>query len=136
MRCGARRRKETSELARILVIDDERQVREMLEEMLRTTGHSVIVASGGEEALETQERSPCDLVIVDIFMPGKQGLDTIRELRGRDRELKILALSGGGGFGRFDALEKAVEAGASLTMRKPIDWEELVLTIGNLLQTS
>jgi DNA-binding response OmpR family regulator len=123
-------------LARILVIDDERQVRDMLEEMLRSAGHAVTMASGGDEALETQRQSPCDLVIVDIFMPGKQGLEIIRELRAESPDLKIVALSGGGGFSRFDALESAVEAGASVTMRKPVDWEELILTIGNLLQTS
>jgi DNA-binding response OmpR family regulator len=123
-------------VARILVIDDERQVRDMLEEMLRSAGHVVVMASDGEEALEVQRQSRCDLVIADLFMPGRQGLDVIRELRERDPDLKILALSGGGGFARFDALESAVEAGASLTMRKPVDWEELVLTIGNLLQTS
>jgi DNA-binding response OmpR family regulator len=108
----------------------------MLEEMLHSTGHVVVVASDGEEALQVQRQAPCDLVIADLFMPGRQGLDVIRELRGSDPDLKILALSGGGGFDRFDALESAVEAGASLTMRKPVDWEELVLTIGNLLQTS
>jgi len=123
-------------VARVLVIDDEVQVRDMLEEMIRSAGHTVIVASDGEEALEAQRTSPCDLVIVDIFMPGKQGLDTIRELRAADPHLKIVALSGGGGFDRFDALESAIEAGASVTMRKPVDWEELILTIGNLLQTS
>jgi CheY-like chemotaxis protein len=123
-------------LARILVIDDERQVRDMLEEMLRSAGHAVTMASSGDEALEIQRGSPCDLVIVDIFMPGRQGLDTIRELRAGNPDLKIVALSGGGGFARFDALESAIEAGASVTMRKPVDWEELILTIGNLLQTS
>jgi len=123
-------------LARILVIDDERQVRDMLEEMIRSAGHVAVVAADGEQALELQRATPCDLVIVDIFMPGKQGLDTIRDLRAADPHLKIVALSGGGGFDRFDALESAIEAGASVTMRKPVDWEELILTIGNLLQVS
>lgn len=123
-------------VARILVIDDERQVRDMLEEMLRSTGHVVVLASDGEEALEAQRRAPCDLVIADLFMPGRQGLDIIRELRDTDPDLKIVALSGGGGFDRFDALDSAIEAGASVTMRKPVDWEELILTIGSLLQTS
>jgi DNA-binding response OmpR family regulator len=122
-------------MARILVIDDEEQVRDMLQEMLQSTGHEVLVASNGDAALQMLRESPCDVVIADIFMPGKPGLDTIRELHAEHPSVKIVALSGGGGFQRFDVLQRAPESGATITMTKPVDLEELVMTVRNLTRT-
>jgi DNA-binding response OmpR family regulator len=119
-------------VARILVVDDEEQVRDMLQEMLQSTGHEVLVASNGDAALAMLRESACDLVIADIFMPGKTGLDTIKEVHQEHPDVKIVALSGGGGFDRFDVLEMAPESGATITMKKPIDLEELVMIIRNL----
>jgi len=121
-------------VARILVIDDDSQVRDMLEEMLETSGHEVALAPDGDTALQMQRATPFELVIADIFMPGKHGLETIQELRTEYPSLKILAISGGGGFGRFDFLEKAPQSGATVTMKKPVDWEELTMTVRNLLR--
>jgi DNA-binding response OmpR family regulator len=119
-------------VARILVIDDDEQVRDMLEEMLESSGHEVVVASDGDTAIELQRSSRCDLVIADMFMPGRDGLDTIREIRAQDPSVKIVALSGGGGFRRFDVLAKAPESGATMTMTKPVDMEELVMAVREL----
>jgi DNA-binding NtrC family response regulator len=119
-------------VARILVVDDEEQVREMLQEMLQSTGHQVLVASNGDAALQMLRESACEVVIADIFMPGKTGLETIKEVHEQHPDVKIVALSGGGGFERFDVLDMAPDSGATLTMKKPVDLEELVMTIRKL----
>ena len=120
-------------MARILVIDDDDQVRVMLEEMLRRAGHEVITATDGDDGLKTFRKDPTDLVITDIFMPEKEGLAAIQELRSEFPAVRIIALSGGGKFRRFDFLETAQQFGAAATLRKPVEWEELIETVDNLL---
>lgn len=121
-------------MARILVVDDEEQVRDMLEEMLKTSNYEVVVASHSEQALELQREQGCDLVIADVYMPGPDGVETVKGLLEMSPELKIIALSGGGGFGQYDGLQRAVDAGASVAMKKPVDMEELLMTVNQLLQ--
>ena len=120
-------------MAKILVVDDEQQVRDMLIEMLSTSNYEVLAASHSEEAVEMQRATPCDLVIADVYMPGPDGVETIKEMLATNPELKIIALSGGGGFGQFDGLQRAVDAGASVAMKKPVDMEELLMTVNELL---
>jgi CheY-like chemotaxis protein len=129
-------------VARILVIDDDAAVRDMLEEMLRGVGHDVTKAPDGAAGLEMHRESPADLVIADIFMPGKEGIATIRELRAENPDLAILAISGGGRFGSrdlsetIDYLHVARRVGASGVLEKPIEWEELAETVAGLLGAS
>jgi DNA-binding NtrC family response regulator len=121
-------------VARILVIDDDIQVREMLREMLERVGHEVVDASDGTEGMKVFRKSPTDLVVTDIFMPDKDGIVTIQELKNEYPEVPIIALSGGGGFKRFDFLETARRLGASALLRKPVDWEELTETVSEMLR--
>jgi YesN/AraC family two-component response regulator len=120
-------------LARILVIDDDAQVREMLREMLERVGHEVIEAADGSGGMKLFRENPADVVVTDIFMPEKDGIVTIQELRTAYPDLGIIALSGGGGFQRFDFLETARRLGASAILRKPVDWEELTQAVSELL---
>jgi CheY-like chemotaxis protein len=129
-------------MARILVIDDEPAVRRMLREMLEEVGHEVVTAPEGDAALARFRQSPFDLVITDIFMPGREGISTIAELRREHPDLPILALSGGGRprpldlASRMDYLEVARRHGATRVLRKPVDWEELALTVKELLASA
>ena len=126
-------------MSRILVIDDEPAVRRMLCEMLEEVGHEVETAPEGDTALALFREHPFDLVISDIFMPGREGISTIAELRREHPDLPILALSGGGRprpldlASRMDYLEVARRRGATRILRKPVDWEELTLTVKELL---
>ena len=83
-------------MARILVIDDEELARFTLREILEAAGHEVIEASNGNEGTAFQRANPCDVVITDMIMPEKEGLETIVELKGEYPDLKIIAISGGG----------------------------------------
>ena len=120
-------------MARVLVIDDDLQLQSMLSEMLTRLRNTPDVASDGTAGLARFRESHPDLVIADIYMPDRDGIATIREIREIDARVPIVALSGGGRFGRFDLLDAAREAGANRTMRKPVDLEELVDALHELL---
>jgi len=81
-------------MARILVIDDEPDIRTFLEEILESAGHEVILAADGREGVRQHCTSPADLLITDLFMPNQEGLETIREFRARFPEVAIIAMSG------------------------------------------
>ena len=119
-------------MPRILVIDDDSQVREMLEEMLNRVSYEVVAAENGRKGLDSLKDQPVDLAIVDMLMPDMDGLETIRRVRSEHPNIPIIALSGGGSFDRFDLLEKAKSLGAVASLRKPVDWEELTTVVGRL----
>ena len=81
-------------MARILVIDDEPDMRAILEKILKSAGYEVILAADGREGVERYCASPADLVITDLYMPNQEGLETIGELRRRFPEVAIIAMSG------------------------------------------
>lgn len=107
--------------ARILVIEDHTDTRELLEMVLRTEGYEVTLAGDGVEGLAAYRREPSDVVLVDIFMPRKEGIATITELRRDFPDAVILAMSADASTDRPGALLRAREAGAHLTLRKPLE---------------
>jgi CheY-like chemotaxis protein len=108
-------------LARILIIEDHTDTRELLEMLLRTEGYEVTLAADGVEGLEVYRAEPTDVVLVDIFMPRKDGIATIGELRRDFPDAVILAMSADASIDRPGALLRAREAGAHLTLRKPLE---------------
>jgi len=113
-------------MARILVIDDEELARFTLREILEAAGHEVIEASNGNEGTAFQRANPCDVVITDMIMPEKEGLETIVELKGEYPDLKIIAISGGGRTRNLDFLKLAGEFGADRIIIKPFSEEDLM----------
>lgn len=107
--------------ARILVIEDHRDTRELLEMLLRTEGYEVTLAADGEDGIAAYRRQQADVVLVDIFMPRKDGIATITELRRDFPDAVIIAMSADTSVDRRGALGRAREAGAHLTLRKPIE---------------
>jgi CheY-like chemotaxis protein len=103
----------------------------MLQEML--SGYDVIATDSGPKGLEILDRELVDLVICDMLMPVLDGLGTIRRIREKFTDVKIIALSGGGLFGRYDLLGDALETGADGSLQKPVDWEELTTLVARLL---
>jgi len=85
-------------MSRILVTDDEDQIRAMLRHALESSGHEVLEANNGEEGVRIYQKQPADLVITDILMPEKEGLESIRELRRLNPAVRIIAISGGPPF--------------------------------------
>ncbi|MCD6138064.1 MAG: response regulator [Deltaproteobacteria bacterium] len=121
-------------MARILVIDDEQGVRLFLREILERDGHKVADAPDGKAGLRLFSKEPADLTIVDIFMPEKEGLETIRELRREYPGVKIIAISGGGQIGNFDFLHMAKRFGAICTIAKPLEKKEMLDAVHEVLE--
>jgi len=120
-------------MGNILVIDDDRQVLNVVQEMLRMDGHEVGTAEDGDIALELFREQPFDLVITDLIMPQKEGLETIAEIRAIKQDVPIIAMSGGGRIGPMDYLDTAKYIGASTTLAKPFTRNELSQAVSDLL---
>jgi DNA-binding response OmpR family regulator len=120
--------------ARILVVDDEVQIRTMLRQLLERSGYDVADAPDGKVGMELQSEEPADLVVVDILMPSKDGIETIKELARDFPEVKIIAISGGGVLPQQEYLAMAEGLGAMCTLTKPIEGEELLEAIRELLK--
>ncbi len=120
-------------MAKILVLDDELSILLMIKKMLEKAGHEVNLALNGKEGLELFERSRPDMLITDIIMPEKEGLETIFELRRKYPKLKIIAISGGGRISPDGYLPGAKLLGADMTFQKPLDQKEFLLAVSQLL---
>jgi len=105
----------------------------MLRQKLEPEGYQVETAPNGKVGLRIQEENPCDLVITDIFMPEKEGIETIRELRRDFPDVKIIAMTGGFRYGPEELLEAARMLGAHRTLSKPFKLKEMQLAIDELL---
>ncbi len=106
-------------MASILIADDLKDLSETLKRGLEVHGHSVTTSSDGNLAVKALAKSPFDLVVLDIHMPGTDGLEVIRQMKVAGHRAKILAMSGGGKTGDFLFLEVAEKLGASASLRKP-----------------
>lgn len=120
-------------MSAILVIDDDSAVREVIREILAQEGHAVTIAENGREAVRRLADASFDLVITDLIMPEQEGIETITEIRQRDGDIPILAISGGGRLGPGDYLETARYMGADATLAKPFGRQELLAVIKRLL---
>jgi CheY-like chemotaxis protein len=120
-------------MSAILVIDDDASVREVVGEMLRMEGHDVSSAENGSDAISMLAQQQFDLVITDLIMPEKEGIETIGEIRRTDRDIPIIAISGGGRLGPGDYLQTARHIGADATLAKPFTRQELLTAVASLL---
>ncbi len=123
-------------MANILLIDDEESLRALLKMALERKGHVVFDAPNGLEAREILQGEKIDLVITDILMPEVDGIETIRDIRRVNRDLKIIAISGGWSRLRPDFLPHAEALGADLTMAKPFQPSKLLEEVNALLGQS
>jgi CheY-like chemotaxis protein len=121
-------------LARILIIDDEDLSRSMLSQALTRAGYDVSTACDGTEGIELFRSVLADLIITDILMPGKEGLETIMELRRDFPDVKIIAMSGGGRTGNLNFLDIAERLGAQRTLQKPFHLQDVLQLVQEVLQ--
>ncbi len=121
-------------MTQILVIDDDIEIREMLKQLLERADYEVSVAPDGKVALRLHHAKPADLVITDIVMPEKEGLETIMELRRDFPSVKVIAISGGGKIEANNYLDIAKAMGAQRTFVKPFELNELLEAVRKLLQ--
>lgn len=118
---------------RILIIDDDEQIRHVLHEMMKLAGYEVMVAENGKIAMEMQREQPADLVITDLIMPEQEGLETISRLKSEFEGIKIIAVSGGGRIGPEAYLPAALELGADKIFTKPFKIEAVLKAVEELL---
>ena len=119
-------------MANILVIDDEVDIRGFLRIALERDGHAVTEAGDGAAGTRILAAQPIDLVITDIIMPNKEGIETIIEARRDNPGLRIIAISGGG-RGGADYLKVAERLGADRTFAKPLSPTALVEAVRELV---
>lgn len=124
-------------MAKILVVDDELSIRVMLTHMLEQDGHEVIVAEDGEQGIILYHENLPDLVISDLVMPNKNGIDMILELKKEYPGLRMLAISGGGGItGAFDYLPTAKLVGANNILKKPFGINDLRTALTDVMDVA
>jgi DNA-binding response OmpR family regulator len=127
-------------MRRILVIDDDDMVRGTIKAILERAGYEVTLAVDGEDGLRQFQQQPCDLVVCDIFMPNKEGIATLRELRHLDAAVPVITMTGGspsagrtGPTAHADYLNMSTLLGATRTIHKPFRATELVSLVKECL---
>lgn len=130
-------------MAKILVADDHDDARSVFVSVLREAHHEVVEAADGLQAIAMFEQHRPDVALIDIFMPGRDGIDVIRAIRAADSRVRILAVSAGwhlklpvvsGGESAGDVLQDAWAAGANGTLSKPVDHRFLVAEVERILR--
>ncbi len=116
-------------MKRILIVDDDENVREYLRELLTRAGYDVVEATNGREALKVQNASPADLIITDIIMPEKDGVELISLVLEQAPDCKFIAISGGGRISGDFYLDMAKTLNAIATFQKPFDGKALLAAV-------
>lgn len=120
-------------MPRILLIDDDEQVRRSVKRLLQRSGYDVVEAAQGQTGLRLWREQGADLVITDLCMPSRDGIEVIVELRTLAPELALIAMSGGTETKALDLLGTAHQAGAFRTVPKPFTAGELLAAVREVL---
>jgi len=120
-------------MTRILVIDDEELARFTIREILETADFEVDEAENGRVGIDKQKATPFDLIITDIIMPEKEGVETIIDLKQEFPDLKIIAISGGGRTRNLDFLKLSERFGAAKILAKPFTEGQLLEAVNDVL---
>lgn len=121
-------------MSKILIVEDDEQLREMLKQVLERENYEVVGSNNGEEAIRILRQTPVDLLITDIIMPQKDGTRLIMEIRRDFPDLQIIAISGGARYiDPQNPLHIAKKLGAQFTFTKPFKLEELLLAVRELV---
>ena len=115
---------------KILVIDDERDLREVMTEVLETAGYRAFSAANGADGVRLNERENPDVIVLDLRMPGMDGIETLRRIREQDSEVSVVILTANG---NSETIREAVGLTVSEYLSKPFENPEFVKLIGNLL---
>lgn len=121
-------------MKKILVIDDDELVRNMVCNSLRKSGFTVCEAQNGYEGVNKAQSEMPDLVITDILMPDKEGIETILEIRAANKNTRIIAMSGGGSTHNMAFLDMAKKVGAQQVLSKPFKPTQLLEAVATVLK--
>ena len=120
-------------MSKILVIDDEASIQKLLTAIFERGGHEVMTAGNGNEGIALLDSYEPDLIVCDLLMPEKEGLETIREIREKNADVKIIAISGGGVVQPEMYLKLAEKVGANQSFTKPVNSSALMSAVNTLL---
>lgn len=121
-------------MATILVVDDEKEMRKNMQDLLENAGYEVITAENGRVAIQLYKQNPTDLVITDLLMPEKDGAETVIELRFDYPDVKIIIITGdGNNLKAEDHLELIEPLNVNYSFTKPVDSNRLLYVINKLL---
>jgi DNA-binding NtrC family response regulator len=120
-------------MARIIVIDDQEPIRRVVRRALELEQHEVLEASDGEMGMQLLARVRADVVITDIFMPGQDGILTLRQIRKQFPAVKVIVISGGDSTGTLDMRRDAELLGAVRSLQKPFNAREIVAAVRAVL---
>lgn len=121
-------------MSRILIVDDDEQIRQLFKRILEENGHRVYTAADGAEGVKLYKAELPDLMLLDIIMPNKEGIEVIIEITNEYKDAKIIAISGGGRGNAKDYLSFAMDFGAKFIIEKPVSPEKLIEAINNVLK--
>jgi DNA-binding response OmpR family regulator len=107
----------------ILVVDDDENMGDTLKDILELEGYDVVLAKSGEESLDLASRQSFDCFLLDIKMPGMNGIDALKALKNIHHNPKVIIMTG---FSQSDYAQKVKEEGGSDLMQKPLDMEKLL----------
>ena len=116
-------------MRKILIVDDEQLIREGLKIALEQEGYLVQIAEDGRDALKIMESYKPDVIVTDIIMPEKDGIELIINIRKTNKDMRIIAISGGGRISAKDHLRIASKLGADCIITKPFSAKELIARI-------
>lgn len=120
-------------MSRILLIEDDSQIRELLRETLEQEGHDVVACGNGFDGIKHFKQSKVDLVVLDVFLPDKDGFEMLTELKEHHENVNILAISGGFDQGTVNVLNIAERLGARRTLAKPFELKKFLNVVNQLL---
>ncbi|MDQ0339386.1 two-component system response regulator (stage 0 sporulation protein F) [Caldalkalibacillus uzonensis] len=108
--------------AKILIVDDQYGIRILLSEVLQSQGYITFKASNGKQAIEIAKKERPDLVILDMKIPGMDGLDILKHLKAFDSSIQVIMMTA---YGELDMIKEAMQLGALAHFSKPFDIDEL-----------
>ncbi len=122
-------------MTKVLIIEDDEVIRNMIRELLLKAGYRVSVAENGVEGVNLFKQGTFELIITDIIMPEKEGIETIMEIKRHSPDVKIIAVSGGGRLQANDYLDMAEKLGANRVFSKPFQINDFIKAVKELVGT-
>ena len=120
-------------MPKVLIIDDEKDIRSVLKDMLGMSGYDVDPAEDGRKAKELYDKTDYDVVITDIIMPEQDGFEVILDYRNKNQLDRIIAISGGGRTSSEDYLNIASHFGVSSIFSKPPNYKDLIAKVDEIV---
>lgn len=118
---------------KILIVDDQNGIRVLLVEVFSVEGYQTFQASNGKTALEIVRRENPDLVLLDMKIPGMDGLDILKHIKAINPGVKVIMMTA---YGELDMIKEATDLGALMHFTKPFDIDELRIAVNNELRNS